>query len=46
VSWPSLFFDNVAGFDIGDWWGWIYHAGNNGSWANAATGNTGDITGE
>ncbi|OLE45283.1 MAG: hypothetical protein AUG14_01335 [Candidatus Rokubacteria bacterium 13_1_20CM_2_68_19] len=45
VSWPTLFFDNVVGFDIGAWWGWVYHAGHNGSWVNAVTGNSGDITG-
>lgn len=48
VSWPSLFFDSLAGFDIGAWWGWVYHAGNNGSWQNACPacgGNSGDITG-
>ncbi|KKT57249.1 MAG: hypothetical protein UW81_C0023G0002 [Candidatus Giovannonibacteria bacterium GW2011_GWC2_44_9] len=49
VSWPDVFFDNLAGFDIGAWWGWIYHAGNNGSWQNACPscgGNSGDITGD
>jgi hypothetical protein len=45
VSWPTLFFDNLSGFDIGAWWGWVYHAGSNGSWVNAVTGNSGDITG-
>ena len=49
VSWPGIFFDNLAGFDIGGWWGWVYHAGNNGSWQNACAscgGNSGDITGD
>lgn len=45
VSWPTLFFNGIVGFDIGGWWGWVYHAGNNGSWVNASTGNSGDITG-
>lgn len=27
-----------------DWWGWIYHGGQNGTWVNATTGNLGDIT--
>jgi hypothetical protein len=45
VLWPTLFFDGLSGFDIGAWWGWVYHAGNNGSWVNAITGNSGDITG-
>jgi hypothetical protein len=43
VSWPSLFFDNLGGFDIGGWWGWTYHGGSNGTWVNAITGNSGDI---
>jgi len=45
VSWLSLFFTGVANFDQ-PWWGWVYHAGNNGSWVNATNGNSGDITGE
>ena len=44
VSWVTLYFDSVSGFDLA-WWGWVYHAGNNGSWTNAITGNSGDITG-
>jgi hypothetical protein len=44
VDWTTLYFDNVSGFDLA-WWGWTYHAGNNGSWVNAISGNTGDITG-
>jgi len=43
-DWTTLYFDNVAGFDLA-WWGWVYHAGNNGSWVNAISGNSGDITG-
>ncbi len=27
------------------WWGWVYHAGNNGSWVNSISGNQGNITG-
>ncbi len=27
------------------YWAWNYHAGHNGSWTNAITGNSGDITG-
>ena len=26
------------------WWGWIYHGGNNGAWVNSSAGNQGDIT--
>lgn len=43
-SWAGLYFDSVSGFDLA-WWGWVYHAGNNGSWTNASSGNSGDITG-
>ena len=34
----------TSGFDVGAWWGWVYHAGSNGSWVNAVSGNSGDIT--
>lgn len=44
VSWTTLYFSSTSGFDYA-WWGWVYHAGNNGSWVNAVTGNSGDITG-
>lgn len=27
-------------------WGWIYDAGNNGTWVNASSGSSGDITGQ
>jgi hypothetical protein len=44
VDWTAIYFDNISGFDLA-WWGWVYHGGNNGSWTNAITGNSGDITG-
>ena len=44
VSWPDLYFEAAAGFAF-SWWGWVYHAGNNGSWVNSVDGNSGDITG-
>lgn len=44
VSWRDLYFSSTSGFDC-TWWGWVYHAGDNGSWVNAVTGNSGDITG-
>jgi hypothetical protein len=44
VSWLGLYFAGVSGFDY-SWWGWVYHGGNNGSWVNADSGNSGDITG-
>jgi len=44
VDWTAVYFDSTAGFDFA-WWGWIYHGGDNGTWVNASTGNSGDITG-
>ncbi len=44
VDWTTLYFSSTSGFSL-DWWGWIYHAGNNGSWVNSSSGNSGDITG-
>ena len=44
VSWLAQYFDAGYGFDYG-WWGWEYKTENNGSWINAVTGNSGDITG-
>lgn len=41
-SWLSTYFSS-ASFSF-DWWGWIYHAGNNGTWVNSSDGNQGDIT--
>ena len=42
VNWADQYFDSGYGFSY-DWWGWIYHAGNNGSWVNSSDGNSGDI---
>lgn len=44
VDWTTQYFSSTSGFNL-DWWGWIYHAGNNGSWVNSSGGNSGDITG-
>ena len=44
IDWTTVYFDSTSGFDLA-WWGWVYHAGNNGSWVNAISGNSGDITG-
>lgn len=44
VSWLAQYFDAGYGFDQ-PWWGWGYKTGRNGSWINAGTGNSGDITG-
>jgi len=42
VSWVNQYFVAGPAFAY-DWWGWIYHAGNNGTWVNASDGNAGDI---
>ena len=44
IDWTTEYFDNVSGWGLA-WWGWIYQAGNNGTWVNAITGSSGDITG-
>jgi len=44
VDWTTLYFSSTSGFGLA-WWGWVYHAGNNGSWVNSVDGNSGDITG-
>lgn len=44
VDWTTIYFDATSDFGLA-WWGWVYHAGDNGSWVNAITGNSGDITG-
>lgn len=43
-DWVSAYFTGNTTFDQ-PYWAWNYHAGNNGSWVNASTGNLGDITG-
>jgi hypothetical protein len=44
-AWRSDYFDSVTGLSW-DWWGWVYHAGKNGSWVNGSDGNEGNITGD
>ena len=44
VYWVSLFFTGVTGDEF-DWWGWLYKAGENGTWLNSIAGVRGDITG-
>lgn len=42
VDWVGQYFN--AGYSFAfDWWGWIYHGGNAGTWVNASEGNSGDI---
>ena len=43
TDWQSYYFANVGANDI-QWWGWIYHGGNNGAWVNSIAANQGDIT--
>lgn len=43
-DWVSAYFTGNTFFNL-PYWAWNYHAGNNGSWVNAITGNSGDITG-
>jgi len=43
-DWVGAYFTGNTTFDQ-PYWAWNYHAGNNGSWVNASTGNLGDITG-
>lgn len=43
-AWLDDYFPDFADLSLA-WWGWVYHAGNNGTWINKADGNEGDITG-
>ena len=45
TRWRSLYFPDYSQASY-DWYGWVYHAGNNGSWVNAISGNEGNITGD
>lgn len=42
-DWRNFYFTNIGSDDL-QWWGWIYHGGNNGAWVNSIIGNQGDIT--
>jgi hypothetical protein len=42
-DWRAAYYTNVGSDDL-QWWGWVYHGGNNGAWVNAVIGNQGDIT--
>jgi hypothetical protein len=45
-DWLTTYFGSLASATFSyNFWGWNYHAGKNGSWVNASTGNSGDITG-
>lgn len=41
-SWLATYFTSYS-FSY-DWWGWVYHGGDNGTWVNSLDGNQGDIT--
>jgi hypothetical protein len=43
-NWVDAYFISPSGFDLANW-GWTYHTAQNGTWVNAASGNSGDITG-
>ena len=43
-SWLSEYFTGGGDFNQ-PFWGWTYNAGDNGTWVNASTENSGDITG-
>jgi hypothetical protein len=44
-KWQSEYFTGISGLTY-DWWGWVYHAGQNGSWVNSSDGNERNITGD
>jgi hypothetical protein len=46
TRWLGLYFTGATDFNFDEWWGWVYHAGNNGTWVNAIDGNDGNITGD
>ncbi len=46
-DWTAAYFstNDLAVGSNDNFWGWTYHAGNNGSWVNSSGGSTGDVTG-
>jgi hypothetical protein len=44
-KWRFDYFTDVTGIAT-PWWGWVYHAGDNGSWVNSAPSNEGNIAGD
>ena len=44
-SWRNQYFSGATASSL-PWWGWVYHAGNNGGWVNGSDGNEGNISGE
>src|SRR2546425_4294039 len=45
ANWTDFYFTAISGYGLA-WWGWVYHAGDNGSWVNSVGGNSGNITGK
>jgi hypothetical protein len=43
-DWLNFYYTNNVGSEDLQWWGWVYHGGNNGAWVHAIIGNQGDIT--
>lgn len=43
VDWVGVYFPGYTNFTQ-PWWGWIYRTPHNGTWVNAVSGNSGDIT--
>ncbi|HEV8405792.1 MAG TPA: hypothetical protein VGQ13_07800 [Nitrososphaera sp.] len=41
-NWVEKYF-NPGYIFLFDWWGWIYHGGNCGTWVNSVDGNSGDV---
>lgn len=41
-NWVDQYFNPGYVF-LFDWWGWIYHCGNCGTWVNSIDGNSGDV---
>ncbi len=42
VSWIDQYFAPGWTFTY-EWWGWVYHGGNDGEWVNSSDGNSGEI---
>ena len=42
VNWVDQYFESGYSFAF-DWWGWIYHGGQHGTWVNSSDGNSGEI---
>lgn len=43
TDWRNFYYTNIDSDSL-EWWGWIYHGGNNGAWTTSILGEQGDIT--